>query len=346
MGNESGGSVASPADALSGLNGPAHAAILLMALGEDKAANVLKHMEPKEVQTLGEAMSSIEGVSQGQIGGILDKFVGNIKTESSLGMGSRDYLKKTLTRALGHEKAGSILGQIEIDGGPVGLDSLKWMHPRAVANIIYNEHPQIIAIVLAHLEREQAGKVLGLLPQRIHTDVLVRITKLDTIHPSALEELNEIIQRLFEENSEAELTGIGGISVAAEILNGVSKDDESAVLEKLEEIDSELCLQIQEKMFIFDNLMAVDDRGMQSLLREVSTDKLIIALKGAAQEMQEKIFRNMSKRAAEMLRDDLAAKGPVRLAEVEEAQKEILTVAMRMAEEGTIALGGKGDDFV
>ncbi|HBR96122.1 MAG TPA: flagellar motor switch protein FliG [Gammaproteobacteria bacterium] len=337
---------ASAADALSGLNGPAHAAILLMALGEEKAANILKHMEPGEVQTLGEAMSCIDSVSQGQIGGILDKFVGKIKTESSLSLGSRDYLKKTLTRALGQERAGSILGQIHMEGGPIGLDSLKWMHPRAVANIIYNEHPQIIAIVLAHLEREQAGRVLGLLPQHVHTDVILRITKLDTIHPDALQELNEIIQRLFEENSQTELTGIGGINVAAEILNGVSKDDEAAALEKLEEMDPDLCQRIQDKMFIFDNLMTVDDRGMQALLREVSTDKLIIALKGAAHEMQEKIFRNMSKRAAEMLRDDLAAKGPVRLAEVEEAQREILTVALRMSEEGTIALGGKGDDFV
>lgn len=337
---------AANSDALTGLNGPAHAAILLMALGEEKAANILRHMDPVEVQSLGEAMSAIDSVSQDQISGILDKFVGKIKNESSLSLGSRDYLKKTLTRALGQERAGSIMGQIQVDGGPVGLDTLRWMNPRAVANVIHNEHPQIIAIVLAHLDREQAGKVLGFLPQDVHTDILVRITKLDTIHPAALEELNEVIQRLFEQNSETELTGLGGISVAAEILNGVSKDDETAAIEKLDEIDSELSQKIQEKMFIFDNLMAVDDRGMQTLLREVSTDKLIYALKGASQELQDKIFRNMSKRAAEMLKDDLDAKGPVRLAEVEEAQKEILTVALRMGEEGTISLGGKGDDFV
>ncbi|CAG0878812.1 unnamed protein product [Cyprideis torosa] len=308
-----------------------------MALGEEKAANILKHMNPEEVQSLGEAMSAIDSVTQDQISGILDKFVGKIKNESSLSLGSRDYLKKTLTRALGRDRAGSIIGQIAMDGGPVGLDSLRWMSPRSVANIIYNEHPQIIAIVLAHLNRDQAGKVMGLLPKALHTDILVRITKLETIHPSALQELNEVIQRLFEQNSESELTGIGGISVAAEILNGVSKEDEAAALEKLEEIDSELSMQIQERMFIFENLMTVDDRGMQSLLREVSTDKLIYALKGASQELQEKIFRNMSKRAAEMLKDDLDAKGPVRLAEVEEAQKEILTVALRMGEEGTIS---------
>ncbi len=328
------------------LDGPAHAAILLMALGEEKAASILKHMEPTEVQLLGEAMSSIAGVSQGQIGDTLDKFIGRIKDESSLGMGSQDYLRRTLTRALGYEKANSVMGQITIDSGSVGLQSLKWMHPRAVANIIFHEHPQVIAIVLAHLQREQAGKVLGLLPATIHSDVLIRIAKIDTVHPAALEELNDIIQLRFEENSQTEITGIGGVSVAAEILNGVSKEAEASAIEKLDEIDSELSREIQDKMFIFDNLMSVDDRGMQSLLREVTTDKLIFALKGASSELQQKIFRNMSKRAAEMLKDDLDAKGPVRLAEVEDAQKEVLTVALRLSEEGTISLGGKGDDFV
>jgi len=333
-------------DSLAGLNGAAHAAILLMALGEQEAAQILKHMEPREVQALGEAMTALEGVSQDQISGTLDKFVGNIKNETSLSIGTRDYLKKTLTRALGREKAGSILSQIQMESGPRGMEALKWMHPRAVANIIRSEHPQIIAIVLSHLEREQAGLVLGLLSEEIHTDIVVRISKLDTVHPAALQELDEIIARRFEENPEAELTGVGGIKVAAEILNGVSSDAESQIFEKLKEIDSDLGDQIQENMFIFDNLMSLDDRGMQTLLREVSSDKLVIALKGAANALQEKIFKNMSSRASEMLRDDLQAKGPVRLAEVEEAQKEILTAAHRLSEEGQIALGGKGDDFV
>ena len=239
-----------------------------------------------------------------------------------------------------------MLSQIQMDDDPRGLDALKWMNPRAVANLIRNEHPQIIAIVLSHLDREQAGLVLGLLPKEIHTDILLRVTKLDTIHPAALKELDEIIQRRFEENPEAELTGIGGVKAAAEILNGVSAEIETEVLEQIKEIDADLSEEIQENMFIFDNLLSVDDRGMQTLLREVSTDKLVIALKGAAAELQEKIFKNMSSRAAELLRDDLEAKGPVRLAEVEEAQKEILTTAHRLSEDGQIALGGKGDDFV
>jgi len=333
-------------ESIAGLTGPAHAAILLMALGEQEAADILKHMEPKEVQALGEAMASLEGVSQDQISGILDKFVGNIKNESSLSLGTHDYLKKTLTRALGREKAGSMLSQIQIENGSRGLETLKWMNPRAVANVIRNEHPQIIAIVLSHLDREHAGQVLGLLPTEIHTDILFRVTKLDTIHPAALKELDEIIERRFEENPETELTGLGGVMVAAEILNGVSTEIETEVLEKLGEIDADLAEEVKEKMFIFDNLMAVDDRGMQTLLREVSTDKLVIALKGAAVELQDKIFKNMSSRAADLLRDDLEAKGPVRLADVEEAQKEILTTAHRLSEDGQISLGGKGDDFV
>ncbi len=328
------------------LDGPSHAAILLMALGEEKAASVLKHMEPLEVQSLGEAMSGIEGVTQDQIGGTLDKFIKNVKNESSLGHGSQEYLRRTLTRALGLDKANSVMGQINLEGGPVGLESLKWMSPRVVAKIIANEHPQIIAIVLAHLDRAQGGSVMNLLPESMRTDVLVRVAKLDIIHPAALQELNDIIQRRFEENSESELTGVGGVDVAAEILNGVSKEAEASVLEALDELDSELSKQIQEKMFIFDNLIAVDDRGMQALLREVSTDQLVVALKGASPELREKIFGNMSQRASELLRDDLEAKGPMRLAEVEDAQKQVLTVAMRLAEDGTISLGGKGDDFV
>lgn len=337
---------AKTAGTIAELGGPVHAAILLMALGEQEAAEILKHMEPAEVQVLGEAMTTLEGVSQDQISGTLDKFVGNIKNETSLSIGTRDYLKKMLTRALGREKAGSILSQIQMDNGPRGMEALKWMHPRGVANIIRHEHPQIIAIVLSHLGREQAGQVLDLLPDEIHTDIVIRISNLDVVHPAALEELDEIITRRFEENPETEITGVGGIKAAAEILNGVSSDAESQIFEKLNEVDSELSNKIQENMFIFDNLLSLDDRGMQTLLREVSSDKLVIALKGAAKALQDKIFKNMSSRAADLLRDDLQAKGPVRLAEVEEAQKEILTAAHRLSEEGQIALGGKGDDFV
>lgn len=333
-------------DKLAGINGPARAAILLMALGEQEAADVLRHMEPKEVQSLGEAMTGISGVSQSQISGVLDSFVGNIKNESSMSIGKQDYLKKTLTKALGRDKAGSMLSQIQMDNGSRGMDALKWMNPGAIANLICNEHPQIIAIVLSNLDREHAGKVLCKIPKDIQTDVIVRVTKLDTVHPAALKELDEIIQQRFEENPEAELTGVGGIKAAAEILNSVSAETEADIFEVLAEVDAELGNEIQESMFIFENLITLDDRGMQTLLREVSSDQLVLALKGTTEEMKEKIFKNMSKRAADLLRDDLDAKGPVKLSEVEEAHKIILTAAYRLSEEGSIALGGKGDEFV
>ncbi len=333
-------------DKLAGISGSARAAILLMALGEQEAADILKLMEPREVQSLGEAMTGISGVSQEQISGVLDTFVGNIQNESSLSIGKQDYLKKTLTRALGRDRAGSMMSQIQMDSGSRGMDALKWMNPGAIAKLICNEHPQIIAIVLSNLEREHAGKVLCQMPKDIQADVVIRVTKLDKVHPAALKELDEIIQQRFEENPEADLTGVGGVKAAAEILNGVSATTEAEIFDVLAEIDAELGNEIQESMFIFENLKTLDDRGMQTLLREVSSEQLVLALKGTTEEMKEKIFKNMSKRAADLLRDDLEAKGPVKLSEVEEAHKIILTAAHRLSEDGSIALGGKGDEFV
>jgi flagellar motor switch protein FliG len=328
------------------LSGSSQAAILLMALGEEEAASILQHMEPAEVQALGEAMTAINGVSQTQIGETLDQFIECIGRESSLGLGSADYFKSTLTRALGKDKATSVLSQMDTVDKEQGLTALKWIDARVVAKIIRHEHPQIIATVLSQLPRDQAGEILDKLPAESHADIVMRITRLDKVHPVALSDLDEIIQQLFENNAEIELSGIGGVQTASEILNGVSKDSEEKILESIDEQDSELGEKIREGMFIFENLMAVDDRGMQALLRELSNDNLIIALKGASEDLQQKIFRNMSKRASELLKDDLAAKGPVKLSDVETAQREILTTAKQLAEDGKIALGGKGDDFV
>lgn len=332
-----------PADSLSG---PCQAAILLMALGEEEAARILQHMKPAEVQALGEAMSQIDGVSQSQIGATLDQFIVRVGNESSLGLGSADYFKTALTRAVGEDKASSVIARLPRDEQENGLTALKWMDSRVVAKIIRNEHPQIIATVLSHLPRDQAGDVLERLPDESHVDIVRRISRLDNVHPSALADLNDIIQQLFENNSQIEISGIGGVKVAAEILNGVSKESEERILESLEASDTELCTEIRDGMFIFENLLSLDDRGMQTLLRDVASDELIFALKGASSEMQEKLFRNMSSRAAELLRDDLAAKGPVKLSEVETAQRNVLTTAQQLSEEGKIAFGGKGDDFV
>lgn len=328
------------------LTGSSQAAILLMALGEEEAASVLQHMKPDEVQAVGEAMNAINGVSQDQIGETLDEFVNRVKNESSLGLESARYFKSTLTRALGEDKASSVLASMEPAEDEHGLSSLRWMDPRIVAKIVRDEHPQIIATVLSQLNAEQAGAVLETLPEAVRADIVLRIVKLDKIHPAALADLNEIIQELFESDSSVELSGLGGISVVAEILNSVSKDSEEQILVALEEADSDTMNQIKEGMFIFENLLAVSDRDTQTLLRDVSNEDLIFALKGASQELQSKIFRNMSSRAAELLKDDLDAKGPVKLSEVETAQRSILTVAKELAEDGKISLGGKGDDYV
>lgn len=328
------------------LSGSCQAAILLMALGEEEAAGVLKHMKPAEMQALGEAMGAINGVSQEQIGDTLDQFVNRVRNESSLGLESASYFKSTLTRALGEDRASSVLSRIEPPEDDHGLTSLKWMDARVVAKIIRSEHPQIIATVLSQLTRDQAGEVLDMLPESQRADVIMRIVKLDKLHPAALADLNEVIQELFEKNSSIELSGLGGVQVAAEILNGVSKTSEELILEAIEEADNEVVEKIKDGMFIFENLMAVSDRDIQTLLRDVQNDNLILALKGASEELQAKIFRNMSSRAAELLRDDLDAKGPVKLSEVEAAQRTILTDAKQLAEDGKISLGGKGDDYV
>lgn len=328
------------------LTGSSQAAILLMALGEEEAATVLQHMKPDEVQAVGEAMAAISGVTQEQIGETLDQFIGRVRSESSLGLESAKYFKSTLTRALGKDKAASVLAGMEPMDDDSGLSSLQWMDPRIVAKIICNEHPQIIATVLSQLKPEQAGAVLDLLPDAIRPDIMMRIVKLDKIHPAALADLNDIIQELFESDASIEISGLGGIKSVAEILNGVSKEAEEQILSSIEESDADIVVQIKESMFIFENLLTVSDRDMQTLMRDLNTNDLILALKGASEEMQDKIFRNMSTRAAELLKDDLEAKGPVRLTEVETAQRAILDVAKSAAEEDKISLGGKGDDFV
>jgi len=328
------------------LGGSTQAAILLMALGEEEAATVLKHMKPEEVQAVGEAMAAINGVTQEQIGETLDQFINRVRNESSLGLESAKYFKSALTLALGKDKATSVLASMEPMDDDSGLSSLQWMDPRVVAKIISKEHPQIIATVLSQLKAEQAGAVLDLLKDEIRPDIMMRIVRLDKIHPAALSDLNEIIQELFENNATIEISGLGGISSVADILNSVSKEAEEQILAAIEETDSDIVAQIKESMFIFENLLAVTDRDTQTLLRDLGNEDLILALKGASEEMQEKIFRNMSSRAAELLKDDLEAKGPVRLSEVEEAQRTILTAAKQAAEDGKISLGGKGDDFV
>lgn len=324
------------------LSGTERAAVLLMALGEQDAAEVLRHMGPKEVQRIGSAMAALSSVTRAEVGVVLEEFVGAVENQTALGVGSDDYIRNVLMRALGEDKAGGVIDRILLGRNSKGLDAMKWMDPRAVAEVIRLEHPQIIAIVLSYLDCDHAADVLSFLPERARPDVLVRIATLDGIQPNALHELDEILEKQFQGTSNVKSSSVGGVRTAAEILNFVDTSLEASILEQIRELDTDLGQKIQDKMFVFDNLADVDDRGVQALLREVSSESLIIALKGADEAVKEKIFKNMSKRASEMLRDDLEAKGPVRLSDVEAAQKEILAIARRMAEAGDLMLGGKG----
>ncbi|MBD1553956.1 flagellar motor switch protein FliG [Pseudomonas typographi] len=320
------------------------AAILLLSLGETDAAQVLRHMGPKEVQRVGVAMAQMRNIHREQVEQVMSEFVSTVGDQTSLGVGSDGYIRKMLTQALGEDKANGLIDRILLGGNTSGLDSLKWMEPRAVADVIRYEHPQIQAIVVAYLDPDQAGEVLGHFDHKVRLDIILRVSSLNTVQPAALKELNTILEKQFAGNSTSARTSLGGIKRAADIMNFLDSSVEGQLMDSIREIDHDLSGQIEDLMFVFNNLKDVDDRGIQALLREVSSDVLVVALKGADDGVREKIFKNMSKRASELLRDDLEAKGPVRVSEVETAQKEILTIARRMAEAGEIVLGGKGGE--
>jgi len=329
------------------LNGTSRAAVLLLTLGEESAAEVLKHMGPKEVQRVGSAMATMSNVPREQVSQVLQNFSETVQEQTALGVGAEDYIRTVMVEALGEDKAKGLMDRILLGSSTKGLEALKWMDARAVAELIRLEHPQIQAIVLSYLDNDHAAEVIRFFPERSRHDVLLRIATLDGIQPSALQELDDILERQFHGNQNVQSSSVGGIKAAAEILNFVDSSIEGEIMEAIKDADAELGQQIQDLMFVFDNLIDVDDRGIQALLREVSSETLILALKGADEAMKEKIFGNMSKRAAEMMRDDLENKGPVRLSEVEGAQKEILAIARRMSESGELALGGKGaEQFV
>lgn len=320
------------------------AAVLLLSLGEADAAQVLRHMGPKEVQKVGLAMAQMRNVHRDQVEEVMSEFVDMVGEQTGLGVGSDDYIRKMLTQALGEDKAGNLIDRILFGGNTSGLDSLKWMEPRAVADVIRYEHPQIQAIVVAYLDPDQAGEVLAHFDHKVRLDIILRVSALNTVQPAALSELNAILEKQFSGSASTSRTAMGGVKRAADIMNFLDSSVEGPLLDSIRELDGELSTQIEDLMFVFDNLADVDDRGIQALLREVSSEVLILALKGADDGVKEKVFRNMSKRASELLRDDLEAKGPVRLSEVETAQKEILTIARRMADAGEIVLGGKGGE--
>jgi flagellar motor switch protein FliG len=330
------------ADKPDDLPGTQRAAILLMSLGEQDAANVLKQLDARDVQRLGIAMAELKEVSRDQMTSVLDRFIGVVDAKASIASGSQDYVRRVLTQAVGKQKTDMLLDRVSSGQTGQGIEALKWMESKAVAQIIGSEHPQIAAIVLSHLEPEQSAAILPLLTEEMRTDVLMRIASLNEVPQSALTELDQLVEKQANSAPPAALRRIGGARTVANILNAMDRGKSGEELGKIEKADGEMHQQIKDLLFIFDNLLEVDDRGIQALLREVGSDTLAVALRGAEPEVQEKILRNMSKRAAEILKDDMEARGPVKLTDVEAAQKEIVVIAQRLAEEGTISLGGKG----
>ncbi len=321
-----------------------NSAIFLMSLGENEAAEVLKYLEPKEVQKISSAMVTLNNLSREQIAQVFHDFLITASTKTTIGMNSNDYIRNMLTKALGDDKAAGLLDRIMHNSDTSGIESLKWMDPGAVAEMIGNEHPQIIATILVHLEADQAASVMKMFAERIRNDVLLRISTLDGVQPVALRELNDVLSKLMSGGQTGKKTLKGGVATAAEILNFMGGAMEAEMMEKVRSFDPDLAQKIEDKMFVFENILEVDDRGIQLILREVQSEALIIALKGSSEELREKIFKNMSSRAAEMMREDLESKGPVKLSEVESNQKEILKIVKRLSDDGQIALGGKGDE--
>jgi flagellar motor switch protein FliG len=325
-------------------SGVEQAAILLLSLGEKEAADVLKHISAKDVQKVGAAMAQVANVSRSAVVEVISNFTAAVESQSSLGIGSDEFIRKTLIQALGEEKAASLIDRILLGHSSKGLEALKWMDARAIAEMVRFEHPQIVAIILAYLESDQSAEVIAHLPESMRAEVLLRIATLDGVQPAALRELDLIMERQFAGNNAARTSTLGGPQCVANIVNLLEPRIETAVMAEITKADEVLGGKIQDLIFVFDNLIEVDDRGMQEILRQVPSDKLLLALKAADEALKEKVFKNMSQRAAEMLREDLASRGPVKLSEVESAQKEILMVARKLAEEGTINLGGKGGE--
>jgi len=327
------------------LNQSDRAAILLLALGMDRAAIVLKHMTPREVQILGTTMASVGDISISMMDEVVEEFIVAVKSQTALGMDTDEYIRTVLISALGADKANSILDRILQGGSTKGIEQLKWMDTRSIADMIRLEHPQIISTILSLMDSDQAAEVMMFLPENMRSDLLMRIATMKGIQPAALRELDQIMEKQLTGGDNVKSTTIGGIDAAANILNFMDSNASDLVMNQIAEHRAELAQEIQEKMFVFEDLATLDERGMQTLLREVQTSQLLLALRGVGDALKEKVFNNMSRRAAEMLRDDLEASPPAKLSEVELAQKEILTIVKRLADAGEIQLGG-ADELV
>ena len=322
------------------------AAVLLMSLGEEEAAEVFKHLSPKEVQKLGEAIAKTKSITRERVDDVVTKFTNIAAAQSLLVSDSGDYVRSVLRRALGDDKAALLIDRILQGGDVSGIESLKWMDPMSVAELLRNEHPQIVAAILVHLDYDQSADILKYLTERQRNEVMLRIATMEGIQPTALKDLNEVLFKVLAGGDKIRKASLGGIKTAAEMINLMGTVIEGTVLESIRGHDPELAQKIMDKMFVFDDVMKLDDKAIQMILKEVASESLIVALKGAQPELKEKFLSNMSSRAAETLREDLESRGPMRLSEVETQQKEILKIVRRLADEGQVALSSKGSEDV
>ena len=329
---------------MSQTDGLEDAAILMMSLGESEASEVFKHLSPKEVQKLGEAIAKTKAITRERVNDVVDKFTGVAAAQSLLVSNSGDYVRSVLKRALGDDKAALLIDRILQGGYVSGIESLKWMEPSSVAELLRNEHPQIVAAILVHLDFDQAADILKFFIERQRNEVMLRVATMEGIQPSALKDLNEVLFKVLAGGDKMRKSSLGGVKAAAEMINQMGTAIEGTVIESIRNHDPDLAQKIMDKMFVFDDVIKLDDKSIQTVLKEISSDVLIVALKGAQPELKDKILANMSTRAAETLREDLESRGPMRLSEVEAQQKEILKVVRRLADEGTIVIGGGTDD--
>ena len=329
---------------MSNISGAQRAAVLMLLLGEQQASEIIKYLNPQEVQALGGAMVAVSDVSQEAVNEILDDFVATIKKQSSLGLGTTDYVEKVFKRALGDDKAASVLGRILPGQSTKGLEILQWMDARAIADMIKTEHPQVTAIILSVLDHQVAADVLNFLPDETRAEIIQRVASLETVQPSAMQELESIMKLQFSNNTSSKSSSFGGIKAAAQIMNSTKTALEASIMKGLEKIDADLMMRIQDNMFTFENLAAVDNKGIQVLMRAVDNNQLMIAMKGASEEVKARFFDNMSERARGMFKDEMDAKGLMRLSDVEEAQKQIMRSARKLSDSGELVLGG--GDFV
>lgn len=328
-------------------NGVEEAAILLMSVGEEEAAAVFKHLAPKEVQRLGETIARLKIVPRERLAKVMEKFAENALDQHALVADTDEYVKSVLRKALGEDKAALLIDRILQGSDVTGIEGLKWMDPQTVAELMRNEHPQIVAAILVHLDSEMAAEIMKCFTDRQRNEVLVRIATLDGIQPAALKDLNEVMSNVLAGGERMRKATLGGVKTAAEIINQLGSAHETSVLDYVRESDADLAQKLMDNMFSFDDLIKLDDKGVQSLLKEVQSESLVLALKGATPEMREKVFRNMSSRAAETLREDLDSRGPVRVSEVEAEQKEMLKIVRRLVDEGQIVIAtGGADEFL